>query len=356
MRRDRPPDTGSTKRPGCNPRAAPSGDPEGTAWSRSGHIPQPLGDLARIRGATQCGDTLADMASILVVEDEALLARQIARALTSSDHTVRVADCCEGGLALVDDAMPDVLVLDLRLPDGSGLDLMARGPGTRRDRAGDPDDRLRVGERRGRGDAPRGERLHPEAARPRRAAAGGRADAGDACARAGARLSPTPRGHASRHEIVGDDPRLAEIFEQAERLASAGLAPAERPAILISGETGTGKGMLARAIHGILGGGPFIAANCTALPESLIEAELFGHERGSFTDAKAARSGLFEAADGGTIFLDEVGHASPELQAKLLKVLEEKQVRRIGSSRDREVDVPRDRRDQPRPRRSRRGR
>ncbi|HPG25259.1 MAG TPA: sigma-54 dependent transcriptional regulator, partial [Myxococcota bacterium] len=146
-------------------------------------------------------------------------------------------------------------------------------------------------------------------------------------------------GRASRHEIIGEDPRLLEIFEQVERLSTAGLAPSQRPAILISGETGTGKGMLARAIHEILGGGPFIAANCTAMPESLIEAELFGHEKGSFTDAKTARSGLFEAADGGTIFLDEIGHASAEMQAKLLKVLEEKQVRRLGSTRDRAVDV-----------------
>ncbi len=147
------------------------------------------------------------------------------------------------------------------------------------------------------------------------------------------------RRDATRARIVGDDPAIAEIFAQIERLAAAGLTPSERPAILIAGETGTGKGMLARAIHEIVSDGPFITANCTAMPSTLIEAELFGHEKGSFTDAKFARGGLFEAADGGTIFLDEIGHASLEMQAKLLTVLEEKQVRRIGSSIDRGVEV-----------------
>src|SRR5262249_19319444 len=85
--------------------------------------------------------------------------------------------------------------------------------------------------------------------------------------------------------------------------------------------------------------GPFIEVNCTALPEQLVEAELFGHERGAFTDAKTARPGLFETADGGTIFLDEIGHVSPALQAKFLKVIEEKTVRRVGASASRTVDM-----------------
>jgi len=109
--------------------------------------------------------------------------------------------------------------------------------------------------------------------------------------------------------------------------------------VLLTGETGTGKGVIARALHELLGGGPFIEINCTAMPSELVEAELFGHERGTFTDAKTSRAGLFEAAAGGAIFLDEIGHASQELQAKLLKVIEDKRVRRLGSTRDREVDV-----------------
>lgn len=278
------------------------------------------------------------MASILVVEDEALLARQVARALTGAEHLVRIADSVTSALDLIQEAAPDLMLLDLRLPDGSGLALMSK--------ALDVDDSIQT---------------------ILMTAYGSVADAVEAMRRGAADYIQKPldlhelqllvertlarrsqarelayhreRGRASRRQIVGEDPRLLEIFEQVERLSVAGLPPSRRPAILISGETGTGKGMIARAIHEQLGGGPFIAANCTAMPESLIEAELFGHERGSFTDAKTARSGLFEAAEGGTIFLDEIGHASPEMQAKLLKVLEDKQVRRIGSTRDREVDV-----------------
>jgi transcriptional regulator with PAS, ATPase and Fis domain len=112
--------------------------------------------------------------------------------------------------------------------------------------------------------------------------------------------------------------------------------------VLLLGETGSGKGHVARAIHASGGrhAGPFIEVNCTALPEQLVEDELFGHERGAFTDAKAARPGLFETADGGTIFLDEIGHVALPLQAKFLKVVEEKMVRRIGASAARPVDVP----------------
>src|SRR5262249_21877993 len=113
------------------------------------------------------------------------------------------------------------------------------------------------------------------------------------------------------------------------------------PTVLLLGETGSGKGHVARAIHATGGRreGPFIEVNCTALPEQLVEAELFGHERGAFTDAKTARAGLFETADGGTIFLDEIGHISPSLQSKFLKVIEEKTVRRVGASAQRRVDV-----------------
>jgi len=138
---------------------------------------------------------------------------------------------------------------------------------------------------------------------------------------------------------VGEDPRLRTIFIQVGRLRAAGLPPGKRPPILITGETGTGKGVMARAIHEELGGGPFIEVNCTAMPATLVEAELFGHERGAFTDSKSARSGLFEAAEGGVVFLDEIGHLELSLQAKFLKAIEEKRIRRLGSNRDRPVDV-----------------
>jgi transcriptional regulator with GAF, ATPase, and Fis domain len=113
------------------------------------------------------------------------------------------------------------------------------------------------------------------------------------------------------------------------------------PAILINGETGTGKELLARALHfdGMRSNQPFIEINCASLPANLLESELFGHEKGAFTDAKERRIGLVEAAEGGTLFLDEIGEVDLSIQAKLLKLLEEKTVRRIGSVRERKVNI-----------------
>jgi transcriptional regulator with GAF, ATPase, and Fis domain len=111
--------------------------------------------------------------------------------------------------------------------------------------------------------------------------------------------------------------------------------------VLITGETGTGKELLARALHveGVRSNAPFVELNCAALPPNLLEAELFGHERGAFTDAKDRRIGLAEAADGGTLFLDEIGEVDLAIQAKLLKLLEEKTLRRIGSAREHKVNI-----------------
>ena len=111
--------------------------------------------------------------------------------------------------------------------------------------------------------------------------------------------------------------------------------------MLITGETGTGKGLIAHTIHasGPRASKPFIEVNCTALPASLMEAELFGHERGAFTDAKQSKIGLFEAAERGFIFLDEIGDTELPLQGKLLRAIEERMVRRVGGIRDRKIDV-----------------
>jgi DNA-binding NtrC family response regulator len=136
--------------------------------------------------------------------------------------------------------------------------------------------------------------------------------------------------------MIGDSPTLRETLSKAERV----LAHSE-VTVLIGGETGTGKELLARAIHdgGPRGGGPFVAVNCTAIPANLIESELFGHEKGAFTDAHQAKPGLFEEAHCGTLFLDEVGHLPLELQGKLLRVLEDRRIRRVGGTDTRDVDV-----------------
>ena len=157
-----------------------------------------------------------------------------------------------------------------------------------------------------------------------------------AAALAGGRRVDPDRGADPFAAIVGKSSALTKDLARAAR-----LLPHRNASALIVGETGTGKELLARAIHagGPRSGAPFVAVNCSALPGNLIESELFGHERGSFTDAHAAKPGLFEVADTGTLFLDEIGDLPLGLQAKLLRVLEDKEIRRVGGTKPRTVDV-----------------
>src|SRR5262249_32738223 len=142
-------------------------------------------------------------------------------------------------------------------------------------------------------------------------------------------------------ELVGDSPGIAAIRETVGRLLQRHSETRRLPPILIQGETGTGKGLVARSLHetGPRSGGPFVDVNCAAIPATLLEAEMFGFERGAFTDARHAKRGLFQAAHHGTIFLDEVGLLPEALQSKLLKVIEEREVRRLGSTRSEPVDT-----------------
>ena len=137
------------------------------------------------------------------------------------------------------------------------------------------------------------------------------------------------------HEMIGRSPAMLELFRLVER-----AGPSDK-AILIEGESGTGKELVARALHATSerADKPLVVINCAALPETLLESELFGHEKGSFTGAVTAKQGLFEVADGGTLFIDEIGELSGALQAKLLRVLEDGSFRRIGSIKERRVNV-----------------
>ncbi len=144
-------------------------------------------------------------------------------------------------------------------------------------------------------------------------------------------LAPEPPAD----EIVTGDAHLVEVLALVDRVAATDVP------VLVTGESGTGKELVARRLHArsARAAGPFVAVNAAALPEALAESELFGHERGAFTGADRARAGRFEEAHGGTLFLDEIGDLAPALQAKLLRVLEDRRVRRLGSERDVVVDV-----------------
>jgi DNA-binding NtrC family response regulator len=144
------------------------------------------------------------------------------------------------------------------------------------------------------------------------------------------------RRRAGYHDVVGVSRKITELMKFVYKVAAS-----EASTILVQGESGTGKDLVAKAIHyrSNRAERPFVAINCSAIPETLMEAELFGHEKGAFTDAKAMKKGLFEVADGGTLFLDEIGELSPLLQAKLLRVLEDQVIRRVGGVRDIQVEV-----------------
>jgi len=278
--------------------------------------------------------------TLLIVEDERVLARNLEKAFAKQGFDVRLASGIAEGRAAFADAPPDVVLLDLRLPDGSGLDLLdfllAQDPDlpvVMMTAYGSVADAVRAMKQGARDYVQKPLdldeiRLKVEHALRR--------------AREHREISYYREREAATGTILGDSPAVERLRTLVARIARATGPPGSpAPTVLLLGETGSGKGHVARALHAAGGrrDGPFIEVNCTALPENLVEAELFGYEKGAFTDAKTARAGLFETADGGTIFLDEIGHISPALQSKFLKVIEEKGVRRIGATAGRRVDV-----------------
>src|SRR5262245_49603343 len=141
--------------------------------------------------------------------------------------------------------------------------------------------------------------------------------------------------------LVGDSIAMRTFRRDLERVLAVTKSARRLPPILIQGETGTGKGLTAQLLHqaGSRSVGPFISLNCAAIPESLVESELFGYEQGAFTDAKRRKIGLFEAARGGLLFLDEVGLLGQAVQAKLLTAIEERSIRRLGATASQNIDV-----------------
>jgi two-component system, NtrC family, response regulator AtoC len=280
------------------------------------------------------------MPTLLIVEDETVLARTLTRAFTSRGWTVHHAAGAADARRATSTLPADVVLLDLRLPDGSGLDVLADIGASAPDVPvvmmtghGSVAEAVEAMKRGARDFVQKPFELDEIRLKVERALGATRVRREIAYYRERERMAGT---------ILGESTAVQTLRRMVERLAHVTAGPGgPAPTVLLLGETGTGKGHVARALHAAGGrrDGPFVEVNCTALPENLVEAELFGHEKGAFTDARTARAGLFETADGGTIFLDEIGHISQLLQSKFLKTIEEKTIRRLGATSVRPVDV-----------------
>jgi two-component system nitrogen regulation response regulator NtrX len=272
--------------------------------------------------------------AILVVDDEANIRRMLGAVLATEGFKVTEAAGGAEALAAVQRRRPDAVLMDLAMPGGpDGMETLAR---LAQEAPGLPV--IMMSGRAGLQDAVRATKLGafhflekplaPEAVllalRSALALAQARAEA----EQLREALGPTDT-------IVGGSPQIEEL-----RALIARVAPTEAR-VLITGESGTGKELVAAAIHAASGraDGSFVRVNCAAIPRELVESEMFGHERGSFTGATVRRIGRFEQADGGTLFLDEVGDLAPEAQAKLLRALEAGEIERVGGERPIPVDV-----------------
>jgi DNA-binding NtrC family response regulator len=273
---------------------------------------------------------------ILIIEDDGTLRVTLQDFLGKQGFDVRTAETGEAGLRLAQQHPFDLVLVDLRLPDISGLDVIGRLVEAGEDAVmvmmtAYPEIRTAVAAIKSgaydyinkpfdledlRGLVARA----LEVRQLRREVAWRRVQSGD----------QVPA------EMVGTSAAFRTLLATTERIAAAARVP-----VLILGESGTGKEHIAQAIHRLSprAGGPWVTVNCSALPEGLLEAEMFGHEKGAFTDARQARKGLLELADGGTLFLDEIGDMALPLQPKLLRAIETQTFRRIGSQKESRVDV-----------------
>lgn len=276
------------------------------------------------------------MARLLVVDDEPRMAEIVGMVLRRDGFEVATFTDSAAALAAHESAPFDLVLTDLRMPEPDGLDVL------RRARAISPDSPVI---------------LFTAHATIRNAIEALRQGAFDyvqkpfdndalrACVRRALEVTRLTRENrylraelGRRHaltDIVATSQRMVDVLDLVRRAARSAAT------VLIEGESGTGKEIVARAVHfhSDRVGGPFVGVNCKALAPGVLESELFGHERGAFTGADRARPGLFEAANGGTLFLDEIGEVDEAFQAKLLRVLQEREVRRVGGDAVRPVDV-----------------
>ncbi|MBM7112295.1 sigma-54-dependent transcriptional regulator [Archangium primigenium] len=273
---------------------------------------------------------------VLVVDDHVEMARLLADALTDEGYTVDVATSGPEALAIVRGRVLDAVVCDLRMEKVDGFDVLAAV------READPlmpvlimtafggvENAVEAMRRGATHYFTKPFRLDEVLLYVRRAIAERRLREENRA------LRQAVGDRSAFGALVGRSAPLRDLYALIERVAHSHVP------VLVRGESGSGKELVARALHfeGPRKAGPFVAVNCTAIPNSLLESELFGHVKGSFTGATTPRRGLFLEADGGTLFLDEIGDMAPELQAKLLRVLEDGEVRAVGADASRKVDV-----------------
>jgi DNA-binding NtrC family response regulator len=282
--------------------------------------------------------------AVLIIEDEATLARNMKIYLQRNGYDVEAVGTGEEGLAKLETFRPDMVFVDHQLAGMCGLEFL---------------ERLRAQDRNIKAIMLTGQGSVEVAVKAMKAGAYDYLSKPLALSelkllleralgeqRREGTLSYYQRREASTggvSKLLGDSRAMIALKDTIRQLIAAEtrLAEGDFPAVLLSGETGTGKELVARALHfdGPRKAHPFIELNCASIPVQLLEGELFGHERGAFTDAKERRAGLIEAADRGTLFLDEIGEIDAATQAKLLKLLEDKTVRRLGGLREQRVDV-----------------
>lgn len=282
--------------------------------------------------------------TILIIEDEALLARNFARFLERRGHETAVAATVRKGIEQYDEIRPDIVLIDYNLPDGTGMEVIEHI------RRGDRQTKLvmitahgsvaiAVGAMKAGADdyLTKPVALEEVGLLVERLVSQGQIEESLAYYRR------KDEDRSGLDRIIGTSAGIRDVKQRITQILAmeARQISGTPPAVLITGETGSGKELIARALHfdGPRRALPFVELNCAALPENLLEAELFGHERGAFTDAKERRIGLIQSADRGTLFLDEIGEMPIQAQAKLLKVLEDGRVRPLGGTRERTVDV-----------------
>ncbi len=274
---------------------------------------------------------------VLVVDDEPGLRRGLARILTARGYTVGQAEDGQAGLSYLADHAPDVALVDITMPRLSGLELLAEAKAKRPET-----EIIMMTAHGGVEEAVQAVKLgayqfltKPFVSNDAVVIVVAQAAEHKRLLDRTRRLEQRLEAQEQFGELIGSSPKMLAVYRLVEGVASA------TSTVLILGDTGTGKELVARAIHqrSPRAGKPFVAVNCAAIPRELVESELFGHVRGAFTGAQSARAGLFESAHTGTIFLDEVGDLPLAAQVKLLRTLQEGEVKRVGSDETKFVDV-----------------